>query len=47
MAVALMLNEVLMDMLDEAIIEVKTKREREALLREIRFLLHGYICRGA
>jgi AcrR family transcriptional regulator len=46
MAVALMLNEVLMDMLDEAIIERKAKRERESLLREIRFLLRGYICKG-
>ena len=46
LAVALMLNEVLMDMLDEAIIEVRTKRQRETLLREIRFLLRGYICRG-
>ena len=44
--VALMLNEVLMDMLDEAIIESKTKKERETLLREIRFLLRGYICQG-
>jgi hypothetical protein len=41
-----MLNEVLMDMLDEAIIESKTKRERETLLREIRFLLRAYICKG-
>jgi hypothetical protein len=40
-----MLNEVLMDMLDEAIIEVRTKKEREPLLRELRFLLRGYICR--
>ncbi len=46
MAVALMLNEVLMDMLDEAIIEVRKKSEREALLREIRFLLRAYICKG-
>ena len=45
-AVALMLNEVLMDMLDEAIIESKTKKERETLLREIRFLLRAYICEG-
>jgi hypothetical protein len=46
MAVALMLNEALMEMLDEAIIEVKPKRERETLLREIRFLLRGYVCKG-
>jgi AcrR family transcriptional regulator len=46
MAVALMLNEALMEMLDEAIIEVKPKRERETLLREIRFLLRGYVCEG-
>lgn len=46
MAVALMLNEVLMDMLDEAIIETKTKKVREALLREIRFLLRAYIRKG-
>ncbi len=45
-AVALMLNEVLMDMLDEAIIEVWTKKERETLLSEIRFLLRAYICKG-
>jgi AcrR family transcriptional regulator len=47
MAVALMLNEVIMDMLDEAIIESKTKKERETLLREIRFLLRAYICEGS
>jgi AcrR family transcriptional regulator len=46
MAVALMLNEVLMEMLDEAIIEVKSKRDRESILREIRFLLRGYVCKG-
>jgi AcrR family transcriptional regulator len=46
MAVALMLNEVLMEMLDEAIIELKSKRDRESLLREIRFLLRGYVCKG-
>jgi AcrR family transcriptional regulator len=46
MAVALMVNEVVMDMLDEAIIEVKTKKDRESLLREIRFLLRGYVCKG-
>jgi AcrR family transcriptional regulator len=45
-AVAWMLNEVLMDILDEVIIEVKTKRQRETLLREIRFLLRGYVCKG-
>jgi AcrR family transcriptional regulator len=46
LAVARMLNEVLMDMLDEAIIEPRTKKERETLLRELRFLLRGYICGG-
>jgi AcrR family transcriptional regulator len=46
MAVALMVNEVVMDMLDEAIIEVKAKKDRESLLREIRFLLRGYVCEG-
>jgi AcrR family transcriptional regulator len=46
LAVARMLNEVLMDMLDEAIIEARTKKVREALLSELRFLLRGYICKG-
>jgi AcrR family transcriptional regulator len=46
LAVARILNEVLMDVLDEAIIEMSTKKERETLLRELRFLLRGYICRG-
>ena len=46
LAVALMLSEVLMEMLDEAIIEVKAKKEREIILREIRFLLRAYICKG-
>jgi AcrR family transcriptional regulator len=46
LAVALMLNEVLMDMLDEAIIAGKTKRESEIILRELRILLRAYVCKG-
>jgi AcrR family transcriptional regulator len=45
-AVAVMLNDAMMVALDEAIIEVKTKREREVILREIRFLVRAYICKG-
>jgi AcrR family transcriptional regulator len=41
-----MLNDMIIYLLDEAIIEVKTKRERVAILRETRFMLRGYICKG-
>jgi AcrR family transcriptional regulator len=46
LAVAVMLNDVMMLALEEAIIEKETKKEREVILREVRFLLRAYISKG-
>jgi AcrR family transcriptional regulator len=41
-----MLHDMMVLLLDEAIIEVEAKRERAAILRETRFILRGYVCKG-